>query len=91
MAQKINKGFQVKLDGIELSEAALTRIEFGIQEVILRELAAYHPVGESGSGDGFAFVLPHLWRGFILRRLSQGDVKTFGAGGGGFNEMLKEG
>ena len=84
MTKLIEKGFHVKLDGIELSEEALTRIELGIQEVILREVATRQPISEKGSGDGFAFVLPKEWLGFILRRLSPADTETMNKEGSNF-------
>ena len=78
MTKLIDNGFHVKLDGIKLNKEVQERIQFGIQEVILRELAARHSIGESGSGDGFAFVIPKDWLGFILRELEHAELGKVG-------------
>ena len=82
MAKKNNNGFHVQLEGVKLSEAARERIQAGIQEVVLRELAAYYPDPDGGGGlgndtgqHGIAIGRPRWWWGFILRELSQGEAE----------------
>lgn len=80
MAKKNDNGFHVQLEGVKLSEAARERIQAGIQEVVLRELAAYYPDPDGGDGLGrdtpvIAFGKPRWWWGFILRELSQLEVE----------------
>jgi len=78
MAKLIDNGFHVKLDGFELNKEAQERIQLGIEEVVLRELAAHHSFGEGGSGH--AVIIPSEWLGRILMNLSNAEVKNIRPG-----------
>lgn len=75
-----DNGFHVKLDGVELSEASRKRVQAGIQDVILRELAGYFPNPDDDEkrpghlGNGVIVVPPRFWWGFILRPLRPNEV-----------------
>jgi hypothetical protein len=74
-----DNGFHVKLDGVELSDASSKRIQAGIREVVLRELAGYYPnpdddTGSVHFGQGVIVVPPRFWRGYILRQLDRGEA-----------------
>jgi hypothetical protein len=74
-----DNGFHVKLDGIDLPEASRNRIQAGIREVVLRELAAYpNPDGDDTGtvhlGQGVVIVPPRFWWGYILRQLDRGEA-----------------
>ena len=71
MTKLIDKGFHVKLDGFELNTEVQKKIEFVIQEVVFRELAAHHPFG--GGNPGWVVVVPNEWLGLILHKLTQAD------------------
>jgi hypothetical protein len=81
MAKLKDNGFHVKLDGVELSEASRIRIQNGIQEVLLRELAGYFPNPDDTNsnnkhlGGGIVIVPPRFWWGRILRVLSPGETE----------------
>lgn len=73
---KKDNSFHVRLDNLELSEASKARIEKGIQEVVLRELANYpnpdddtKPKGTIPHPPGVAIIPPKYWRGFIAYKL----------------------
>jgi hypothetical protein len=79
MAKLEDNGFHVRLDGVELSEASRVRIQNGIQEVLLRELAGYFPNPDDPDsnkhlGNGIIIVPPRFWWGRILRVLNPAEV-----------------
>jgi hypothetical protein len=75
MVKQGDNGFHVKLDGIELSDAAIDNIQKGIQEVVLRELAKHtpHKVEEVQNLTGISAVVPSIyWRGLWIYLLKGG-------------------
>jgi hypothetical protein len=76
MANQHEHSFQVKLDGIELSEAQLKSIEKGIQDLVLRELAHHFPAHQANdiktnaaTGSGLPRIPQIYWRGIWLYNL----------------------
>jgi hypothetical protein len=79
MANRNDNGFHVKLDGIELSEESRIRIEAGIQEVMLREIAHMFPDPNSDPNSGSViFMQPRLWRGIYMRPLNHQEGEAIG-------------
>jgi hypothetical protein len=78
MANLKDNGFHVRLDGIKLSEDARNRIQAGIQEVLLRELAGYFPDPENDTsvGNGLIIIPPKYWRGIWFRSLALGEAEN---------------
>ena len=82
--QKKDNSFHVKLDGINFSEASMQRIQAGIQNVLLQELAGYTPNPEGDDkphhhfGNGVIVVPPKWWWGFIIRELQPKEVTGIG-------------
>jgi hypothetical protein len=61
MTQQIDNDFRLKLNGIELNEAVIKRLEFVIAEVLMLELEAKLPIGDGGEHvTGLTMVLPSL-------------------------------
>jgi hypothetical protein len=94
MATTNHSEFQVRLEGIKLSTEAESRIERGIQALVLQELAAYKPNPDDPGTSPFpthhtggaTIVIPIKWPGYWLRFISQPEVnnieKIIGTSGG---------
>lgn len=82
--QKKDSGFHVKLDGIKFNDASMERIQAGIQNVLLQELAGYTPNPDGDDkprhrfGNGVIVVPPKWWWGFIIRELRPKEITEIG-------------
>jgi hypothetical protein len=86
MATTTQSEFHVKLEGLKLSTAAESRIERGIQALLLQELAAFTPNPDDPGTSPFpthhtgggTIVIPIKWPGYWLRVLNPEELKGVG-------------
>ena len=79
--------FYVRLENIQLSDAAVASIESGIQGLIMSELVGYKPNPDDPNppkgrrppiGGPIIIRPPRPWPGLIARKLLPKDIQTLG-------------
>ncbi|MFZ1527572.1 MAG: hypothetical protein WAT19_02400 [Ferruginibacter sp.] len=80
--------FYVKLENIQLPENAVSRIEAGIQRLVMNELVGYTPDPDApyppkkwpGWPPSGPIIIrpPRPWPGFLVKKLLPNEIKTLG-------------